>query len=327
MLSGQKIWELKLYEAFISLHKSLGELEMALMYYDLYSALSQELNDQQIGRFIGQMELAGLIKKRDDALKILENEASYLQFQLNQRNVLFILSLTIAGLVSGVFVLVFYQQRLKNKNRTISLEHKILRTQLNPHFLFNALAAIQHYLMHNTPEKGAFYLAKFSSLMRSILECSRTSTTSLTVEVENMKNYLDLQSLRFTKEFNYKIEIAEGIATDLIQIPSLFLQPLLENSIEHGLIPRQGGAIITKISEHKEQIVITIEDDGVGINSKEKSFKFNTSKVSFGNTIIRERMSLINRYRKNKIELEIVDRSNISPNLSGTKTTIKIPIS
>jgi len=324
--SGQKVQELKLYEGLITLHKSFDELEMALMYYDLYSSLSQELNDQQIGRFIGQQELKEHIDKRDLALKSLQSEAALLEFQINKRNVLLVLSVSVIILITALFSMIYRQHQLKSMNQNFALEQKLLRAQLNPHFIFNALGAIQDYMYNKTAREAARYLSKFSKLMRSILESSRTSQTTLSTELETMKYYLDLQSLRFNKPFHYTIEIDPELDPDLIQVPSLIIQPLLENAIEHGLRPKQGGWLKIEIKQLMDHIVIAVEDNGVGLENSNRVNQSNKSKQSLGNTITFERLSLINRKSKNKILFKVESRSKIEAGLCGTRASLEIPI-
>jgi signal transduction histidine kinase len=324
--SGQKLQELELYVELVALHRSNDQLEMALMYYDLYSVLSQELNDQQIGRFIGQQELKEHLDKRDLALASLQSETALLEFQITQRNTLLILSILVIILISSLFTMVYWQHRLRSMNKNFALEQKLLRTQLNPHFIFNALGAIQHYMYNKTPHDAARYLSKFSKLMRSILESSRTSKTTLSTELETMKFYLDLQSLRFNKPFQYTIELDPELDPDLIQIPSLLIQPLLENAIEHGLRPKQGGHINIEIKQETDHIVIAVEDDGVGLEYSKKNKQYENGKQSLGNTITVERLSLINRKSKKKILFKVESRSQIEEGLSGTRASLIIPI-
>ena len=323
--SGQKMQELKIYEGLIMYHKSVDELEMALMYYDLYSALIHELNDQQIGRFIGQLELKELMSKRDLALKTLESEAAFLQFKLDQRNLLLVLSMTLIIMVLVIFTLLFRQYRLKAQNRNIELEQKFLRAQLNPHFIFNALGAIQHYMMAHGPEKAASYLSKFSKLMRAILECSRSSKTSLSMELKNIRHYLDLQSLRFSKPFQYHIEVDDRIHPDQATVPSLLLQPLLENAVEHGLMPNQGGELHIRFNLQNGFIKVEIEDDGIGVGTMRDNVNIKEGKTSLGNTIINERLLLINQKIKNQVRLNLKNKSSLDKNVTGTLTSFMIP--
>ena len=324
--SGQKVQELKLYEGLIKLYKFTNEPEMALMYYDLYSALSLQLNDQQIGRYIGQQELREHIDKRDQALKSLQSKTTSLEFQVNQRNIMLALTILILLIISVLFVLIYKQFRLKTKNKNLALEQKLLRTQLNPHFIFNALGAIQHYMTDRTPQDAARYLSKFSKLMRSILENSRTNKTTLTSELDTTKCYLDLQSLRFSKEFHYTIDLDPTLDSDLIQIPSLLIQPLLENAIEHGLRPKLGGWLGIEIKQRLDHIIVNIDDDGVGLKGPKSNGHLTPGKKRLGNAITWERLALINRKSKNRILLKVESRSKLNPDLSGTRASLVIPI-
>jgi tetratricopeptide (TPR) repeat protein len=324
--SGQKVQELRFYEGLIDLHKSANQMEETIMYYDLYSALSQELNDQQIGRYIGQQELREHIEKRDQALKTLESEAAFLQFKLNQRNMLLIMSGALIALVSLLFTLLFQQYRLKTENRSIALEQKILRAQLNPHFIFNALGAIQHYMIDHRPEKAASYLSKFSKLMRAILEGSRSGKTPLSVELENIRHYLDLQALRFSKPFEYSIEIDDHIDPKQVHIPPLLVQPLLENAIEHGLLPNQGGELVVRFKRNDPFILVEIQDDGIGIARRSNVDSVQPKKSGLGNIIVNERLMLLNRKIQKKMRLNISNRSNLDQNNHGTIASFMIPI-
>ena len=208
----------------------------------------------------------------------------------------------------------------------MALEQKILRTQLNPHFIFNALGAIQHYMINNTPEKAALYLAKFSKLMRSILECSRYNSITLSQELDNMRNYLDLQSLRFSKPFSYAVKLDKRINPDKVELPPLILQPILENAIEHGLMPNKGGELTIRVQQKCNRIAVCVEDDGVGIDYTTSTSATSERKNSLGNKLIYERLELINQKSKNKIRFNVQKRSTPSESLSGTKASLNIPI-
>jgi len=324
--AGQKVQELMLYQGLIELHKSREEMEETIMYYDLYAALSQELNDQQIGRHIGQLELEGLITKRDAALKTLESQTASLEFQISRRNLLLTLSVVVIFLISIVFTLAFTQSKLKARNKRILLEQKILRTQFNPHFIFNALGAIQHYMLDHEPQLAAGYLSKFSALMRSILESSREGYTTLSTELDNIRNYLDLQSLRFSDTLKYTIEIDPAINPELIELPALLIQPLLENSIEHGLLPNKGGKVFIKVNQVAKNILIEVEDNGVGLTKSTRVKTIKNKPSSLGNTIIKERLSLFSKHNKDTVTFNMVDRASLDKRFTGTKVSLTIPI-
>ena len=326
--SGQKVKELQIYQGLIDFYKITDELELALLYYDLHSALSYELNDQQIGRHIGQMELKDLLEKRDKALQSLEYEAALLQFQIGRKNTFLILSIALTAIISVMFLLIIRQRKLNSLNRSIRLEQKMLQAQLNPHFIFNALGAIQHYVNLQASEKASEYLAKFSKLMRFVLESSRNSTHSLSNELEVLHNYLDLQSLRFSGPFNYTIEVDPQIDTELIQIPSLIMQPIVENAIEHGLLPKDGGVLKISIELINNRIRILVDDNGVGLenfseNIVGKKHDQASDESGLGTLITRERLNLLGR--KN-IRFEIINKAKNNPSNAGTIILIEVPL-
>ena len=323
--SGAKLMELKIYESLIESYKSIGELEMAVLYYDLHAALSNELSNQQIGRHIGQLELQELLDKRDNALKSMETETAALHYKMNKKNGLLLLSVCFILVLVVLSSLVFRQQRLKSLNRQMSLEQKILRSQLNPHFIFNALGAIQHYIGLKATKDATQYLSNFSKLMRSVLNGSRTSTNPLSIELETMNNYLDLQSLRFSGSFRHEILVDDRLETELIDIPSLILQPLVENAVEHGLLLLDCGKISIKVEQMEASVKITVKDDGIGGIYSENEIK-PTSSSGLGISITRERLALLNRNRRSKIEFKLINRSTENPLTKGTKAILQIPL-
>jgi LytS/YehU family sensor histidine kinase len=225
--------------------------------------------------------------------------------------------------ISVMFILFFRQHQLKTLNKSIILEQKILRAQLNPHFIFNALGAIQHYISLQASDKAALYLSKFSKLMRAVLESSRTGTNSLSNELEALKNYLDLQSLRFSGPFSYTIVVDNLIEPDLVYLPSLIMQPLVENAVEHGLLPKEGGELSINISQVNERIKIQVEDDGVGIDNTEHEATHGRDGAGLGMLITRERLALLN---KQNIHFEVVNRTQYNPSLTGTIASLELPL-
>jgi LytS/YehU family sensor histidine kinase len=123
------------------------------------------------------------------------------------------------------------------------LESKFLRSQMNPHFVFNSLNSIQSFVLKNDSQSAHYFLGKFSKLMRDILENTKADKIPLKKEIEMLNNYLDLERMRCDNSFEYKITIAPEIALDAIKIPGMFIQPIVENAIVHGvnsLIDRAG---------------------------------------------------------------------------------------
>jgi LytS/YehU family sensor histidine kinase len=199
---------------------------------------------------------------------------------------------------------------------------------MNPHFLFNSLSSIHHFIIHEESEIAASYLSRFSRLIRSSLQGSVEEYTSLSDEIDTVKDYLELQQLRFPDKFEYNIEVEEDMDSETISIPSMVLQPFIENSIEHGIRPKESkGKISVRFLLHKEMIVIKIEDDGIGrkkamelLSEQKKDHK------SLATNIIRDRIRVLNRTLKNKITLEIIDLKSEQGDATGTKVVLEVPV-
>ncbi|OJJ22068.1 hypothetical protein BKI52_08495 [marine bacterium AO1-C] len=195
--------------------------------------------------------------------------------------------------------------RLEKALSTAALES--LKLQMNPHFIFNAMGAIQNYMITNDTRHSSIYLAKFSKLMRAVLENSRQEYISLNNEIEMLENYLSLQNLRFEEGFDYRITIDEQLDTEFIAIPPMFAQPFIENAIEHGIARlKKNGWIQINFSLHEKVVILKITDNGVGIENSIET-KQTQKKVhhSLATTITQERIDLYRQSLKKNITFEV----------------------
>lgn len=229
-------------------------------------------------------------------------------------------------LVGTFLVLGSYIQQLKLKQQSAELKQKLLLSQMNPHFIFNSLTAIQNYMFTNNSIEAGNYLSNFSRLMRLILENSRSQEILLKHEIQTIKLYISLQKLRFGNKFDYDILVLPNVETDAILIPPMLLQPFIENSIEHGIMHKNApGYIGVTISQFEEFIQIEIVDDGVGI---EKSQKINQERrehhKSFATSITLERIENIARQGLGRAEVTITNRLQ-TEGTDGTRVLFRIP--
>jgi hypothetical protein len=210
------------------------------------------------------------------------------------------------------------------------LEVKSLRSQMNPHFIFNSLNSIRNYIIRNEPHIAGNYLAQFAALMRKILDASQQSFIYVDDEIEMLKLYLELELMRFSQRFNYSIEISSEIENANYKIPSMVLQPFIENAIWHGLLNKEQGAGELKIKfiefeDDSTQIVCEITDNGIG---RKKSAEYKNSlkqHKSKGLEITRER--LIRLSNRLIIEpIEFIDLYDDEGNPAGTRVFIHMPI-
>ncbi len=221
------------------------------------------------------------------------------------------------------------QEQLQLEKELSELEHKALRLQMNPHFLFNALNSIQSLIGTNNEQEARYYLAKFSSLMRQILDNSRVSTIALQEEINTLENYLLIEKFCNGNRFDYSIEIDSEIETDYVKIPPMLLQPFVENSIKHGLryLKERQGHIHVSFTEAEHHIICTVTDNGIGRMQAEKMNQQGkeTYHKSTALLVIQERLDLLHGDEKNN-PIAIIDLYDENKNQTGTKVIINIPI-
>lgn len=248
-----------------------------------------------------------------------------MQIVLLSSNTLYIIHLLV--LLLAIAFLILSRRRLK---RTIlRYEQQLLLSQMNPHFVFNSLTAIQSFIFRNEPHTASKYLASFAKLTRLILENSRVELCSIEREITTLKLYLDLQKLRFDNRFEYFIEVDEKIDPSNILIPPMLAQPLIENAIEHGLscIDWPGEIIVRYLLSDSKHITIEVEDNGIGIEkSKEKQLITGKKHKSLATEITRERIRNLNKLEKHRVILNIFDKTALSKKGKGTVSQIVIPI-
>ena len=236
-------------------------------------------------------------------------------------------SLVIIVIITIVsWIILLRINKLKTEKENVLLEQKLLRSQMNPHFIFNALFSIQNYIYLKDTDNADRFLAKFARLLRLILENSRTATISIDNELQTITNYLDLQKMRFEGKFTYTIDVGPNIDTEEINIPPMLAQPFIENSIEHGFYEK-GKSYHIKISLRLEgrNIIYSIEDDGIGIekSKQQKEFQLKGHK-SLGMKITQERLLNLKKINRQNIRVEITDLS--LENKQGTRVVFTIPL-
>jgi len=236
--------------------------------------------------------------------------------------------------------LVFYRFRLLKKESSALLEKqamkttildgelKALRSQMDPHFIFNALNSIQEYILLNKKNLASDYLGKFADLIRSYLDFSKSGVISLKEEVANLNLYLELEKLRFEESFNYKTILKDKELIEHLNIPTMIIQPYIENAIKHGLLHKKGKRILTVFIQQisDDLIECIVEDNGIG---RAKSKIINKKRLkkhkSFALESTSERLQLLNFEKNEEIGVTINDVL-IDEKVCGTRVLIKIPI-
>jgi len=222
------------------------------------------------------------------------------------------------------------RQRISEMNRQISeITQANLRQQMNPHFIFNTLNSIQYYMYQHDKLATNNYLTKFSNLMRKVLENSQHTSIPLSDELNALNLYLELESIRFKDRFEYEIRVDEEIDTLMYKVPAMLIQPYVENSISHGLMPKadKKGSIKIDIKLENEYLLCTIEDNGIGRDAaRENRSKKDDNHNSLGTRITSSRLDLVNALYGTSLRTVYTDLKKENGEPAGTRVEIHIPI-
>jgi streptogramin lyase/two-component sensor histidine kinase len=222
------------------------------------------------------------------------------------------------------------KEKFELKSKLLGLEQQSLNSSMNRHFIFNALNSIQYYINRQDRQSANKYLSSFARLIRKNLDSSQVNHTSLAEELERLELYLQLEHMRFQDKFEYEIEVDENVDAANIRVPSMLLQPFLENSIWHGILPKgEKGKVLLKVMEGEaDQVVFTITDDGIGVAASLKNKGDDATHISQGMNITRGRLELIKKMTGKEANLEgPLDVLNDDGSVCGTEVKIKIPLS
>jgi len=242
--------------------------------------------------------------------------------------------LSVSAVVISIFQIRLYQIKQKQKaefERQVEIskaELKALRAQMNPHFVFNSLNSIQHYILNSKGDEAVRYLNKFAKLIRIILNNSEKPTVTINEDIEAVTLYLELEKMRFDNKFTYQINIGNDIDGDYDEIPPMIIQPYLENAILHGINPKDSkGHISININLIEQYIKVTVEDDGIGREASKASqhISAKSKHASLGMKITKDRLRLLNNMHQSELNVNIIDLYNNEKKPTGTKVEIFIP--
>lgn len=203
-----------------------------------------------------------------------------------------------------------------------------IRAQMNPHFFYNALNTIQSFIFSDEKRNASTYLVKLSRLTRMILEMSEKEAISLDEETEALKLYLELEKMRFNNDFNYEISIGNDVDVELIKIPSMIVQPYVENAVKHGLLHKKGNKhLLIDFRKNNGNLCVTIDDNGIGRAKAEDMKKVKKEKhLSFATDANSKRIELLNKERSKTIGIVYVDKVDEDCAAAGTTVIISIPL-
>ncbi|PHR48878.1 MAG: hypothetical protein COA32_05290 [Fluviicola sp.] len=331
---------IELYNSYLLLSKiskSLHQYKEAHFYLEKYTAYQDSLNIQRTQERLA--ELSELYQAEQKEKRILGQEKEIKEqaneklirdqqlenTQLKNKQIVTILVFSIVLFIS-ILVIVYFktkQEKLKKRQREIELKQTLLRSQMNPHFIFNSMSIIQSYIYDNDLTNSSKFLVNFSRLIRLILENSAKEFIKLNIEIEILERYLEIQKKRFEERFNYEIVNSDSIDTSSVLIPPMLLQPFIENALEHGELNKvKDGKIRITYKIENDLLIFVIEDNGIGRQAaEEKKDKSNLKQHnSMAIDITNSRIELLNDKYKKAGFLSIQDLNENGE--YGTKVTI-----
>lgn len=299
-----------------------------------YHQLEQEVvRSEEVERLISHYELENEVM----ALKLqsieLEKDATKLKADAGNRNIIILFCVALLTVLVGWFYIVRMKKDKDHahlEKRIALLEMHALRSQMNPHFIFNCLNSIQHLFLAGKEEEANAYLTKFSHLLRMTLEHTKLEDIALEEELDLLKQYCDLENLQFENKFKLNFSIDDTIDPGFLRIPSMLFQPFVENAINHGLKHlKSPGELSITFKKGEKALIGIVDDNGIG-RAKSKGLRqyINENKTykSRGIEITNERAKLYGKLKEMNIKMQINDKVDLQNKSRGTEVRIEIPL-
>jgi len=303
-----------------TLNYELENYKDAFGWNDTLKAYETKLHDEENRKTIEELETKYQTEKKEQQIELLTAENEIRNQALRAGIVIVLILLVLVALI-------LYILQIRKKQAIFAqndLQQQVLRSQMNPHFIFNVLGSIQNFMMANDSKKAAGYLSKFASLTRATLEYSSEESISLSDEIAMLQNYMELEQMRKPGRFKFKIEYDVELESDFIQVPPMMIQPFIENAIKHGFKQMDSGGVLKiQITDKTNWIEFVIEDNGDGIQelaTKQKDHK------SMAMEIFEKRRKLIQQKHKKEFGFELQNLHDVDPDLSGLRIRIDLPV-
>lgn len=321
-----------------SIYEQQGRYKEAFLAQKEFIMVNDSLYNESKVKEITRMEMQYEFDKiqHEQELVNLQKTQTYeseLRQQKTYRNaaILGVILILLLSLILFYLLRLRHQQKLqKLQNDLFQYMQKSMSQQMNPHFIFNTLTSILYFIDQNERETGMKYVEKFAMLMRVALNNSQQATVAISDEIEFLQLYVDLEALRFKKPFELLINIDDKIDQKNYHIPAFLLQPIVENSIKHGLIPiDESGKIFIGIQQKNNYLACVVEDNGIGIGSTEKPK--NTGEVfkkhkSMATNLLHQRLQLLGMYYNREFILRYSPAQILSGKYAGTRVELELPL-
>lgn len=262
--------------------------------------------------------------EKKELLTKLDNQQA-----LEKRNRVVFISLTAAVITALLAFFYTRHNKLKAQLYRMELEQQQYRAQMNPHFIFNCMNSIQHYIVHNDVKQANKFLSQFAGLMRRTLDINAGHFITVEEEMNYLDNYLQLEQMRFDEKFSYKVICSGEIARNRVVLPTMMLQPFAENAIQHGLryLPDNSGLLTISFQKENNMLVCSIDDNGIGREAAQHFKKHSgTAHQSQGMLLIENKLSVLNNIHKTNANVTVIDKMDANGKAAGTTVVLKFPI-
>jgi tetratricopeptide (TPR) repeat protein/anti-sigma regulatory factor (Ser/Thr protein kinase) len=330
------------YQLLSTIYSQTRKYDSAFFYSNKYTVLKDSVLTH---KFLSRLNYYATLSeddKKQATLNLLDKDNKIKEVKLKQQslvNKILIGSILVFAFLGLIIFRNFSLKRnndlLENKRKQAELQQQAaeskmqtLRTQMNPHFIFNSLNSINRFILENNKPDSSRYLTKFSRLIRMILQNSQSSSISLKSEIESLELYLDMEAMRFDNHFTYKIMVSPELNTSRIKLPPLIIQPYVENAVWHGLMHKEEkGELEIEVVQEENSLLIKIMDNGIGREQAARiASKSATKHKSMGLLITADRIAMIQSDNGNESAVIINDLVHSDGSAAGTEVRIKIPI-
>ncbi len=310
------------------LYQKRKNYELALKHYKEAVTIEKTINNDRNLRYVNDVIIQYENEAKNKEIEALANQNEFWKIKLERNKTIFWYSLLALAIIIGILIAMYRNRQLQQETQILTLEQDMLRSQMNPHFIFNSLNSIKLYIINNEKENAVYYLNKFSKLIRKILMASSEKEISLEDELDTMQLYMNIENIRFSNEIDFQIKIEKHINTTQIKLPSLILQPFLENAIWHGLSSKKDNKhiLLEVYRTDNNFITIAITDNGIG---RKESNQINQEKIlkrkSVGIAITKARLANFSKGYTNDFKIGIKDLYDSEQHPIGTTVIVEIP--
>jgi tetratricopeptide (TPR) repeat protein len=343
VLIAQKNKDLNgLNNGYASLHKAYAQAGDFARAYEIATraiVINDSLQGVQKHKTVQELNTQYETEKKESKIKALQQEKAIAELTSERKSfaIYFMISLLLLAGSIGYFLFERYKHKKESQAWATQLRYEqnlnksvltSIKAQMNPHFFYNALNTIQSYIFSDDKRNATTYLNKFSNLTRMILEMSEKDRVPLKQEIKALTLYLELEKSRFHENFSFQLNVDEQIDQEMVSIPTMLIQPYVENAIKHGLLHKtEDRQLMIDIRQSEQTLQVSIDDNGVG---RAQSAEFNKQRPdkpeSFSSQANQIRLDILNNGRQSKVGVQFIDKHNEHQVATGTTVIISIPL-